>query len=77
MTLNVDVYQMTADGQSATSVFTGSTTITGSMILDSNGLSAREIADQLGHARPSITLDRYMGRKAVSERGAKALEALG
>jgi integrase len=46
-------------------------------ILDSNGLSAREIADQLGHARPSITLDRYMGRKAVNPRGAKALEAFG
>ena len=46
-------------------------------ILDSNGLTAREIADQLGHARPSITLDRYMGRKAVNTRGAKALEAFG
>jgi integrase len=46
-------------------------------VLDSNGLSAREVADQLGHARPSITLDRYMGRKAVNTRGAKALEAFG
>jgi integrase len=46
-------------------------------ILDSNGLSAREIADQLGHARPSITLDRYMGRKSANDRGAKALEAFG
>jgi integrase len=46
-------------------------------VLDSNGLSAREIADQLGHARPSITLDRYMGRKAVSPRGANALETFG
>jgi integrase len=46
-------------------------------VLDSNGLSAREIADQLGHARPSITLDRYMGRKAVNVRGAKALETFG
>ena len=46
-------------------------------VLDSSGLSAREIADQLGHARPSITLDRYMGRKAVNSRGAKALEKFG
>lgn len=46
-------------------------------ILDSNELSAREIADQLGHARPSITLDRYMGRKAVSPRSTKAVEAFG
>jgi integrase len=46
-------------------------------VLDTNGLSAREIADQLGHARPSITLDRYMGRKAVNIRGAKALETFG
>ena len=46
-------------------------------VLDSSGLSAREIADQLGHARPSITLDRYMGRKAVNARGAKALETFG
>jgi integrase len=44
--------------------------------LDSSGLSAREIADQLGHARPSITLDVYMGRKVASSRGAAALEAL-
>jgi integrase len=46
-------------------------------VLDTNGLSAREIADQLGHARPSITLDRYMGRKTVNIRGAKALETFG
>jgi integrase len=46
-------------------------------VLDSNGLTAREIADQLGHARPSITLDRYLGRKATNGRGAKALEAFG
>src|SRR5689334_20584994 len=45
--------------------------------LDSNGLSARGIADQLGHARPSITLDRYTARKSVNIRGAKALETFG
>ena len=32
--------------------------------LDDACLSARQIADQLGHARPSLTQDVYMGRKA-------------
>jgi integrase len=45
--------------------------------LDSSGLTAREIADQLGHARPSITLDVYLGRKVMSSRSAEALEAFG
>ena len=45
-------------------------------VLDAGGLSAREIADQLGHARPSITMDRYMGRKIASDRGATVLESL-
>ena len=49
---------------------------TNASILDAAGLSPREIADQLGHARPSMTMDRYMGRKIASERGATALEAL-
>jgi integrase len=35
-------------------------------ILDIQGLTAREIADQLGHARPSMTQDVYMGRRVVS-----------
>lgn len=43
-------------------------------LLDDAGLSARLIADQLGHARPSMTQDVYMGRKAVDERAAAALE---
>ena len=30
--------------------------------LDDAGYSARQIADQLGHSAPSMTLDRYMGR---------------
>jgi integrase len=45
-------------------------------VLDAGGLSAREIADQLGHARPSITIDRYMGRKVASDRGATVLESI-
>ena len=43
-------------------------------LLDDAGLSARLIADQLGHARPSMTQDVYMGRKAVDARAADALE---
>jgi integrase len=47
-------------------------------MLDEAGLSARVIADQLGHARPSMTQDVYMGRKVVDARVAAALEdALG
>ena len=47
-------------------------------MLDEAGLSARVIADQLGHARPSMTQDVYMGRKVVDDRVAEALEdALG
>lgn len=43
-------------------------------MLDDAGLSARLIADQLGHARPSMTQDVYMGRKAVDSRAVEALE---
>jgi Site-specific recombinase XerD len=51
---------------------------TAATILDDAGLSARLVADQLGHARPSMTQDVYMGRKAVNRRTADALErALG
>ena len=43
-------------------------------MLDQTGLSARTIADQLGHSRISITQDVYMGRRAVDESPAAALE---
>jgi integrase len=33
--------------------------------LDDGGLSARVVADQLGHARISMTQDVYMGRHVV------------
>jgi integrase len=47
-------------------------------MLDEAGLSAPVIADQLGHARPSMKQDVYMGRKVVDARVAEALEdALG
>jgi integrase len=34
--------------------------------LDDAGFSIRHIADQLGHARPSTTLDYYLGRRAIT-----------
>ena len=34
--------------------------------LDDAGSSIRHIADQLGHARPSTTLDHYLGRRAIT-----------
>jgi integrase len=43
-------------------------------LLDEAGLSARVIADQLGHALPSMTQDVYMGRKSVDSRASAALE---
>jgi Phage integrase family len=43
-------------------------------LLDQAGVSARVIADQLGHARPSMTQDVYMGRKLVDVRAVEALE---
>ncbi len=45
-------------------------------ILDHAGLSARAIADQLGHANPSLTQDVYLGRQVASTGAAVALEAL-
>jgi integrase len=44
-------------------------------MLDDAGLTARQIADILGHAHPSMTQDVYMGRGAVSRDGANALDA--
>jgi integrase len=45
-------------------------------LLDNAGLSARTIADQLGHAQPSVTQDVYMGRKIASNEAATVLEQL-
>lgn len=42
--------------------------------LDEAGFSPRQIADYLGHAHPSMTLDRYIGRAVVLPAAAKALE---
>jgi integrase len=45
-------------------------------ILDDAGQTARQIADQLGHARPSLTQDVYLGRKAKNPAAAEALETI-
>ena len=48
---------------------------TAATILDEAALSARLVADQLRHSRPSMTQDVYMGRRAVDSQAALALEA--
>jgi integrase len=45
-------------------------------VLDEDAFSAREIADQLGHSRPSMTQDVYMGRKVRNPRVVKAIDAV-
>ncbi len=47
---------------------------TAATILDDAALSARLVADQLGHSRPSLTQDVYMARRAVDSQAAVALE---
>jgi integrase len=47
---------------------------TAGTVLDEAKLSARQIADQLGHSKPSMTQDVYMGRGTVSAENAAALE---
>jgi integrase len=48
---------------------------TAATILDEAALSARVVADQLGHSRPSMTQDVYLGRRAVDSQASLALEA--
>ena len=45
-------------------------------MLDRQGLSARNIADQLGHARISMTQDVYMCRPTVDQAAAAVLEGI-
>lgn len=47
---------------------------TAATVLDERGLTARQIADHLGHSRPSMTQDVYMARKVASTAAAEALE---
>jgi integrase len=43
-------------------------------ILDEARFTPRQIADQLGHARPSLTQDVYLGRKVANPGVADALQ---
>ena len=43
-------------------------------ILDESDLSARQIADQPGHAKVSATQDNYLGRRLTDRRTADALD---
>jgi integrase len=42
--------------------------------LDEAGFTARQVADQLGHANPSMTQDVYFGRRVVSAAAAQVLD---
>nr|WP_243869801.1 tyrosine-type recombinase/integrase [Amycolatopsis granulosa] len=44
--------------------------------LDEAGLTARQIADVLGHSHPSMTLNNYMGRGQTSRASANALNVV-
>ncbi|GAA2947741.1 site-specific integrase [Microbacterium luteolum] len=44
--------------------------------LDQAGLSARDIAEYLGHANPSLTLNTYMSKTVGGRRAADALDAV-
>ncbi len=45
-------------------------------LLDEAGLTARQIADVLGHSHPSMTLNTYLGRGQESRASAEARDAL-
>jgi hypothetical protein len=42
--------------------------------LDEAGFTPRQVADHLGHANPSMTLDVYLGRQVVNAAAAKVLD---
>lgn len=42
--------------------------------LDEAGFTPRQVADQLGHANPSMTLDVYFGRQVVNAAAAGVLD---
>ncbi len=46
-------------------------------LMDTAGLTARQAADQLGHAKVSMTQDYYFGRKIVRTGAAGLLEVFG
>lgn len=46
---------------------------TAATVMDQGGLTAREIADHIGHSRISLTQDVYMARRVASDRAVSAL----
>jgi integrase len=50
---------------------------TAATLLDDAGVSARKIADQLGHAQVSVIQDYYVGPKIASDDAARVLEIIG
>ena len=46
------------------------------MLMDKAGLTSRAAADQLGHAKVSMTHDQYFGRRSAKTGAAAVLEAL-
>src|SRR5919112_3003948 len=50
---------------------------TAATLLDEGGLPVREIADQLGHRRVSITQDTYFGRRHATPKVAAVLDVIG
>jgi integrase len=46
-------------------------------LMDESGLTARQAADQLGHAKVSMTQDHYFGRKVAKTGAAQVLEVFG
>ena len=46
-------------------------------MMDQGGLTARQAADQLGHAKVSMTQDNYFGRKTAKTGAAALLEVFG
>jgi len=46
-------------------------------LMDGAGLTARQAADQLGHAKVSMTQDNYFGRKIAKTGAAQVLEVFG
>ncbi|MEJ3652543.1 site-specific integrase [Actinomycetes bacterium KLBMP 9759] len=46
-------------------------------MMDASGLTARQAADQLGHAKVSMTQDNYFGRKVAKTGAAEVLEVFG
>jgi integrase len=49
---------------------------TAATLLNDGGLTVREVADQLGHKRVSVTQDTYFGRAAASPKVAALLEVI-